>query len=140
MKFLKNLGLGLAVSALLLTSCDKDAAAEKKLTGTWDATSYTTNGDEMISDSTTMSVVFPDCDKSAATCEMHMTFNSTAFGQTFTSMDTVDYTIEGDGMYFISVDSDGSRDSSTITTLTASDFVITTVEDTNTMVITMKKR
>jgi hypothetical protein len=115
MKTLKGLTITLAISAFILTSCDKDTAAEKKLNGTWTIDSYKIDTLELINDTTAMTMSFADCNKEANTCEAIVTTNNT-------DADTLDYSIEGNGMYFVTTSIEEDTSGSEITVLDTIDI------------------
>ena len=139
----KLLFVAVAISGLMLVSCNKDQAAVKKLDGSWTVTSAkTTDGaftyDGVAAGDYTQSMTFTACKlKTDEWCTMSST---TTWGN-LTDTESDVFRVTGDGMTLESKDDDTSSTiwSMTINELTKSDMTATSTDGSSTTVIMATK-
>ena len=139
----KLLFVAVAISGLMLVSCNKDQAAVKKLDGSWTVTSAkTTDGaftyDGVAAGDYTQSMTFTACKlKTDEWCTMSST---TTWGN-LTDTETDVFRVTGDGMTLESKDDDTSSTiwSMTINELTKSEMTATSTDGSSTTVVMATK-
>ncbi|MEO9531826.1 MAG: hypothetical protein ABJG68_13680 [Crocinitomicaceae bacterium] len=139
----KLLFVAVAISGLMLVSCNKNQAAVKKLDGAWTVNKAATTEDGVTYDfvasgDATMSLTFTECKlKADEWCSM----TSTVTWGNLTDTETDVFRVTGDGMTFEQKDDSGSSttETSTITELTKTSFTMTSTDGDATTVIEATK-
>ena len=139
----KLLFVAVAISGLMLVSCNKDQAAVKKLDGAWTVTKAATteNGvtyDFVASGDASMSLTFTGCKLKA---DEWCTMTSTVTWGNLTDTESDVFRVTGDGMTFEQKDDAASSTAeiSTITELTKTSFTMTSTDGDETTVIEATK-
>lgn len=139
----KLLFLAVAISGLMLVSCNKDQAAVKKLDGAWTVNKAATTEDGVTYDfvasgDATMSLTFTGCKLKA---DEWCTMTSTVTFGNLTDTESDVFRVTGDGMTFEQKDDAASSttETSTITELTKTSFTMTSTDGDATTVIEATK-